>query len=142
MSCSVFCHVRNFTYLSVAKINKQNSDMTWRRHKLNLRNSLLLEEYFWVMKKFDSTLSSIIDSTLGLRCRSFGYQYSEIICSLMSIYIRGDSYIEDDRNGWMVCRIFGKENTHAVVSRLTTMILLQEKFSSSITFVEEIARFR
>ena len=116
--------------------------MTWRRHKLNLRNSLLLEEYFWVMKKFDSTLSSIIDSTLGLRCRSFGYQYSEIIRSLMSIYIRGDSYIEDDRNGWMVCRIFGKENTHAVVSRLTTMILLQEKFSSSITFVEEIARFR
>ena len=115
--------------------------MTWRRYKLNLRNSLLLEEYFWVMKKFDFTLSSIIDSTLGLRCRSFGYQYSEIIRSLLSIYIRGDSYIEDDRNGWMVCRIFGKENTHAVVSRLTTMILLQEKFSSSITFVEEIARF-
>ena len=67
------------------------------------------------MKKFDSTLSSIIDSTLGLRCRLYGYQYSEIIRSLMSIYIRGDSYIEDDRNGWMVCRIFGKENTLTVV---------------------------
>ena len=53
MSCSVFCHVRNFTYLSVAKINKQNSDMTWRRYKLNLRNSLLLEEYFRVMEQFD-----------------------------------------------------------------------------------------
>ena len=32
--------------LSVAKINKQNSDMTRQRYKLNLRNSLLLEEYF------------------------------------------------------------------------------------------------
>ena len=90
-----YCHVEGFTYLSVAKTNKQNSDMTWRRYKLNLRNSLLLEEYFWVMKKFDFTLSSIIDSTLGLRCRSFGYQYSEIIRSLLSIYFCGGSCIED-----------------------------------------------
>ena len=77
------------------KENKQNSDMTWQIYKLNLRNSLLLEEYFRVIEQFDSTFSSVIDSTLDLRCRSFGYQYSEIIRSLMSIYIRGDSYIED-----------------------------------------------
>ena len=60
--------------------------MTWRRYKLNLRNSLLLEEYFRVMEQFDSTLSSVVDSTLGLKCRLFGYLYSEIIRSLMSIY--------------------------------------------------------
>ena len=60
--------------------------MTWRRYKLNLRNSLLSEEYFRVMEQFDSTLSSIVDSTLGLKCRLFGYLYSEIIRSLMSIY--------------------------------------------------------
>ena len=70
--------------------------MTWQRYKLNLRNSLLLEEYFWVMEQFDSTqfdstLYSVIDSTLGLRCRSFGYRYSEIIRSLMSIYFYGGS---------------------------------------------------
>ena len=59
--------------------------MTWRRYKLNQRNSLLSEEYFRVMEQFDSTLSSVIDSTLGLMCRSFGYRYSEIIRSLMSI---------------------------------------------------------
>ena len=53
--------------------------MTWQRYKLNLRNSLLLEEYFRVMEQFDSTLSSVIDSTLGLRCRLFGYQCCEII---------------------------------------------------------------
>ena len=60
----MLAYVRKFTYLSVAKINKQNSDMTWQRYKLNLRNSLLLEEYFRVMEQFDSILSSVIDSTL------------------------------------------------------------------------------
>ena len=45
---------------------------------------------FSIMEQFDSTLSSVIDSTLGLRCGSFGYQYSEIIRSLMSIYFCGD----------------------------------------------------
>ena len=39
---------------------------------------------FSIMEQFDSTLSSVIDTTLGLRCRSFGYRYSEIIRSLMS----------------------------------------------------------
>ena len=47
------------------------------------------------MEQFDSSLSSVIDSTLGLRCRLFGYQYSEIIRSLMSIYFCGGSCIED-----------------------------------------------
>ena len=47
--------------------------------------------FFSIIKQFDSTLSSVIDSTLGLRCRSFGYRYSEIIRSLMSIYFCGGS---------------------------------------------------
>ena len=46
---------------------------------------------FPIMEQFDSALSSVIDSTLGLRCRSFGYRYSEIIRSLMSIYFCGCS---------------------------------------------------
>ena len=50
---------------------------------------------FLIMEQFDSTLSSVIDSTLGLRCKSFGYQYNEIIRSLMSIYFCGGSCIED-----------------------------------------------
>ena len=41
---------------------------------------------FSIMEKFDSMLSPIIDQTLGQRCRSIiGYQYSEIIRSLMSV---------------------------------------------------------
>jgi len=39
---------------------------------------------FPIMEQFDSKLSSVIDSTLGMRCRLYGYQYSEIIRSLMS----------------------------------------------------------
>ncbi len=34
---------------------------------------------FSIMERFDSMLSSVIDSTLGLRCKLSGYQYSEII---------------------------------------------------------------
>ena len=33
---------------------------------------------FSIMEQFDSTLSSIIDSTLGLRSKQYGYQYKEI----------------------------------------------------------------
>lgn len=50
---------------------------------------------FSIMEQFDSGLSSVIDSTLGLRCKFYGYQYSEIIRSLMSIYFCGGSCIED-----------------------------------------------
>ena len=47
------------------------------------------------MEQFDSNLSSVIDSALGMRCRLYGYQYSEIIRSLMSVYFCGGSCIED-----------------------------------------------
>ncbi len=47
------------------------------------------------MEKFDSKLSSLIDSTLGLRCSLYGYQYRELIRSLMSVYFCGGSCIED-----------------------------------------------
>lgn len=41
-------------------------------------------------------LSAVIDSTLGRRCStSIGYQYSEIACSLMSVYFCGGSCVED-----------------------------------------------
>ena len=47
--------------------------MTWQKYKLNLKNILLLEKYFRVVEQFDSTLSSLIDSTLGFRCRLFRF---------------------------------------------------------------------
>ena len=39
---------------------------------------------FSIMEQFDSLLSSTIDSTLGLRCKLYGYQYSEIIRWILS----------------------------------------------------------
>ena len=50
---------------------------------------------FSIMEQFDALLAQTIDSTLGLRCTMFGYQYSEILRSLMCIYLYGGSCIED-----------------------------------------------
>ena len=50
---------------------------------------------FPIMEKFDRMLSHTIDSTLGLRSKVYGYQYSEIIRSLMCVYFCVGSCIED-----------------------------------------------
>ena len=51
---------------------------------------------FSIMEQFDSNLSSVIDQALGQRCRSIiGYQYSEIVRSLMSVYFCGGPCVED-----------------------------------------------
>ena len=50
---------------------------------------------FSIMEQFDAPLAQTIDSTLGLRCTLFGYQYSEILRSLMCVYLCGGSCIED-----------------------------------------------
>ena len=64
--------------------------MTWQRYNKNLRKSPLLAEYFSFFDKFDSILSSVIDSHLELRSTLIGYQYSEIIRHIVSrpIYLR------------------------------------------------------
>jgi len=41
---------------------------------------------FFVLDKFDSILSSVIDSHLGLRSTLIGYQYSEIIRAIFSVF--------------------------------------------------------
>ena len=54
-----------------------------------------MEDFFSIMEQFDALLAQTIDSTLGLRCTLFGYQYSEILRSLMCVYLCGGSCIED-----------------------------------------------
>ena len=52
---------------------------------------------FSIMEQFDALLAQTIDSTLGLRCTLFGYQYSEILRSLMCVYFcDGKERIFDD----------------------------------------------
>lgn len=50
---------------------------------------------FAIMELFDQMLSAEIDHVLGIRCKLYGYQYSEIIRSLMCVYFCGGSCIED-----------------------------------------------
>ena len=51
--------------------------------------------FFSIMEQIDALLAQTIDSTLRLRCTLFGYQYSEILRSLMCVYLCGGSCIED-----------------------------------------------
>ena len=78
-------------------LQKKQENPTVDMAKIQIKSEKLTPfgEIFSIIEQFDSTLSSVIDSTLGLRCRSFGYQYSEIIRSLMSIYFCGGSCVED-----------------------------------------------
>ena len=69
--------------------------MTWQKYKLNLRNSHLLEEFFqsWNLTPCFHPLSTqhwVRDAAV-----SFGYQFSEIVRSLMSVYFCGGSCVED-----------------------------------------------
>ena len=50
---------------------------------------------FFVLDKFGSILSSVIDSHLGLRSRLIGYQYSEIIRAIFSVFCCGGDCMED-----------------------------------------------
>ena len=50
---------------------------------------------FSIMEQLNSMFSPVIDSVLGMRCKLYGYQYSEIIRSLMSVYFCGGSCKED-----------------------------------------------
>ena len=38
------------------------------------------------MEQLDALLAQTIDSTLGMRCKWYGYQYSEILRSLMKVF--------------------------------------------------------
>jgi len=50
---------------------------------------------FHVREQFSRYVGLVIDKVLGLRCTSFGYQYSEIAGSLASVYFCGGDCVED-----------------------------------------------
>ena len=68
--------------------------------------------FFPIMDSFDRVLSGVVDSTLGLRSKLIGYQYSEIIRSLMCVYFCGGSCIYNNifaLRGWKTEEINGIE---------------------------------
>ena len=50
---------------------------------------------FHVRELFSRYVGPVIDKVLGLRCASYGYQYSEIVGSLSSVYFCGGDCVED-----------------------------------------------
>ena len=48
---------------------------------------------FPIMEQFDVLLAQTIDSTLGMRCKWYGYQYSEILRSLSKPPIQRPHYL-------------------------------------------------
>ena len=50
---------------------------------------------FPVRRLFSRYMGPVFDNVLGLRCTSFGYQYSEIFGSLSSVYFCGGDCVED-----------------------------------------------
>ena len=52
-------------------------------------------DFFSIMEQFYAFLAQTIDSILGSRCTLFGYQYSEILRSMMCVYLCGGSCLED-----------------------------------------------
>ena len=50
---------------------------------------------FHVREHFSRFVGPVIDKVLGLRCTSFGYQYSEIGGALSSVYFCGGDCVED-----------------------------------------------
>ena len=67
---------------------------------------------FHVMDLFERHLSHIIDGTLGKRSVSIGYDYSEIIRSLMCVYFCGGSCVENNSFRWnRLPKSFMNENT-------------------------------
>jgi hypothetical protein len=65
--------------------NKTSSDIAKIQIKSEKHSSF--GGIFPIMEKFDRMLSHTIDSALGLRSKVHGYQYSEIIRSLMRIFL-------------------------------------------------------
>ena len=91
---------------------------------------------FMVKEQFDSMLSSVIDSTLGRRCSSIiGYQYSEIVRSLMSVYFCGGSCVEDVTSHLM--RHLSNHPTLRTCSSDTILRAIRELTQDNISYTSE-----
>ena len=88
-----------FSLILVLQKKQENPTKTWQRYKLNLRDSLLLGGLFSIMEQFDSTLSSVIDSTLGLRLDAqIVVQQTEIGLRIVDERARTDHHRADVRH--------------------------------------------
>ena len=75
------------------KASKNINDMA----KVNIKSEKITSfgGIFHVREQFSRYVGPVIDKVLGLRCTSYGYQYSEIVGSLSSVYFCGGGCVED-----------------------------------------------
>ena len=75
------------------KASKNINDMA----KVNIKSEKITPfgGIFHVREQFSRYVGPVIDKVLGLRCTSYGYQYSEIVGSLSSVYFCGGGCVED-----------------------------------------------
>lgn len=92
---------------------------------------------FSIMEQFDALLSNVIDSTLGLRSQTFGYQYSEIFRSLMCVFFCGGSCIEDVSTHLM--RYLSSHPRLSTCSADTILRAIKELAVSNITYTSPVS---
>ena len=90
---------------------------------------------FFVLDKFDALLGDVIDKTLGLRSKTVGYQYSEIIRSLFSLFLCGGDHIEDI-NLFLREQVSSRPGTR-VPSSDTVLRAIEELTTENITYKNE-----
>lgn len=90
---------------------------------------------FSIMEQFDALLSQTIDTTLGIRSETYGYQYSEIIRSLMCVYFCGGSCVEDVTSHLM--RHLTMHPTLRTCSADTILRAVEELTEDNITYTAD-----
>ena len=90
---------------------------------------------FPIMERFDSKLSPVIDSVLGTRCKAYGYRYSEIVRSLMSVYFCGGSCVEDVTTHLM--RHLSLHPTLRTCSSDTILRAIKELTEGNVTYTSD-----
>ena len=93
---------------------------------------------FPIMGAFDRFLGKIVDSTLGFRCKSAGYKYSEILRSLMCVYFCGGSCIEDVSRHLMP--YLSQHPALRTCSSDTILRSIEELTEDNITYVSDQGR--
>ena len=83
----------SLTLVSHLKTSKIINDMA----KVSIKSEKITPfgGIFHVRELFSRYVGPVIDEVLGLRCTSYGYQYSEIAGSLSSVYFCGGDCVED-----------------------------------------------
>ena len=83
----------SLTLVSHLKTSKIINDMA----KVSIKSEKITPfgGIFHVRELFSRYVGPVIDKVLGLRCTSYGYQYSEIAGSLSSVYFCGGDCVED-----------------------------------------------